>query len=86
MFQNVPPLILIPLWNVDVAVVDATFKVETDSPPRKVDVAFVEVANNDETTGVEVPVILVPSKERMDALERVEAFVPPLPMPSVPVT
>ena len=75
-----------PLANVLVAVVDATFKVETDNPPRKVDVAFVEVANNDETTGVEVPVILVPSKERMDELERVEALVPPLPMPSVPVT
>ena len=81
-----PPVIFKPLANVLVAVVDATFKVETDNPPRKVDVAFVEVANNDENTGVEVPVILVPSKERMDELERVEALVPPLPMPSVPVT
>ena len=72
--------------NVLVAVVDATFKVETDNPPRKVDVAFVEVANNDETTGVEVPVILVPSKERMDELERVEALVPPFSTGRMPVT
>ena len=81
-----PPVIFKPFANVLVAVVDATFRVETERPPRKVEVAFVEVANNDETTGVDVPVILVPSKERSDELESVVLFVPPLPTPNVPVT
>ena len=72
--------------KVEVAVVEETFKVETDSPPRKVEVAFVEVAKYTPAVGVDVPTTLVPSNDSSELFESPEAFVPPLATGKMPVT
>ena len=58
-----PPVIFKPLANVLVAVVDATFKVETERPPRKVDVAevFVALKRGAVTVPVNVPAPFIES-------------------------
>lgn len=59
---------------------------EIVTAPANVEVIEVDVERIAPTVGVDVPTIDVPLNERSDESERVVEFVPPLPMPRVPVT
>lgn len=84
--RSPPALMIRPFAIVEVAVVEEILSVETESPPKNVEVAFVEVAKSAEITGVEVPVMRVPSKDSSALFDSVEALVPPLPTGNMPET
>ena len=60
--EKQPEASVMPFPKVEVAVVEPTFNVETERPPAKVDVAFVEVAKYAVAVGVEEATRRVPSK------------------------
>ena len=76
-----------PFANVDVAVVEETFNVDTERPPSIVDVALVEVATNDVNAIVEVAIKLpLPLLATSAEVERFVEPVPPFATGSVPLT